>query len=176
MELDVLPPDLAATPSRAPGRLVHGTRHGIVRITRRFRASRERVFDAWLDPAIAGQWLFATALRPMARVTLDARVGGSFCFMYRDNGQDIARTGNYLEIVRPRRLCFTLASENRKRAMTRVTVEITRLPTGCELGVTHEDVPPDCAVQTKNRWEGMLYGLGETLRGPAARTVHYRAP
>ena len=165
MELDVLPPDLAATLSRAPGRPVHGARHGIVRITRRFKASRERVFDAWLDPAIAGQWLFATALRPMARVTLDARVGGSFCFVDRQDGVDVAHTGKYLEIVRPQRLGFTLALEHRPRVTTRVAVEIKRLPTGCELGVTHEDVPPDCAVQTKNRWAGMLYGLGETLRG-----------
>jgi len=83
----------------------------------------------------------------------------------RQNGGDVTRTGKYLEIVRPQRLGFTLALENRLRVTTRVTVEIARLRTGCELSVTHEGVPPDCAVQTKNRWAGMLYGLGETLRG-----------
>ena len=165
MELDVLPPDFAPTLTFAPAPAVRGRRAGTVRVARRFRAAPERVFAAWLDPAIAGQWLFATALRPMTRVTLDARVGGSFRFVYRQNGEDVARTGAYLEIVRPRRLSFTLALENRPRVMTRVAVEVVRLRTGCELSVTQEAVPPDCAVQTKNRWAGMLYGLGETLRG-----------
>ena len=164
MELDVLP-DYAATVSRAPERIVRGARHGIIRVTRRFRASRERVFDAWLDPEIARQWLFATALRPVTRVTLDARVGGSFCFVDRQDGEDVAHMGRYFEIVRPQRLGFTLASESRLRVTTRVMVEIVKLRTGCELSVTHEDVPPDCTAHVKNRWTGMLYGLGETLRG-----------
>jgi uncharacterized protein YndB with AHSA1/START domain len=171
VELNVSPPEFAATLSLPPGRLVRGARHGIVRVSQRFRASRERVFDAWLDPTIAGQWLFATALCPMTHVTLDARVGGSFCFVYRQNGEDVARTGKYLEIVRPQRLGFTLALENRLRVTTRVMVEIVKLRTGCELGVTHKDVPPDCTVHVKNRWAGMLYGLGETLRGLPALTA-----
>jgi uncharacterized protein YndB with AHSA1/START domain len=154
----------------APERLARGVRHGIVRVARRYRASSERVFDAWLDPGIAGQWLFATASRPLTRMALDARVGGFFCFVDRHDGEEVARTGKYTEIVRPRRLGFTLSMENRPRVTTRVAVEIVPLRTGCELVVTHEDVPPDCAVHTRNRWTGLLYGLGETLRGLPARS------
>ena len=32
-----------------------------VRVTRRFGAAPQRVFDAWLDAKTAGKWLFATA-------------------------------------------------------------------------------------------------------------------
>jgi uncharacterized protein YndB with AHSA1/START domain len=154
------PPQCASAPRR---------RHAIVRVTRRFRAAPERVFDAWLDPEIAGKWLFATASRAMSPVTLDAWVGGSFRFVDLQNGEEVARTGKYIEIVRPQRLGFTLSMENRPRVTARVTVEIMPLETGCELVVTHEKVPPDCAVHTKNRWAGMLYGPGETLHAFPSR-------
>ena len=169
MELDVLPPEFSLTPTLAPARLVRGARHGIVRVTRRFRVSRERVFDAWLDPRIAGKWLFATASRPMTRVTLDARVGGRFCFVERHYGEDVTHAGKYTEIARPGRLTFTLSMENRPHATTRVAVKILPLRSGCELIVAHEGVPPDCAARISDRWTGILYGLGETLSGFPAR-------
>ena len=95
-------------------------------ITCRFAASPERVFDAWLDPRTAGKWLFATATRPVAHVTNDARVGGSFCIVERRGGEDMEHAGSYNEIARPRRLVFTLAVGNHP-ADTRVITEIVPL-------------------------------------------------
>jgi uncharacterized protein YndB with AHSA1/START domain len=131
-----------------------------IRLTRRFRAPPRRVFDAWLDPGMAGRWLFATALRPMTDVEIDARVGGWFRLAHRRNGETTEHHGRYLEIVPPRRLVFTL--RERRRA-TRVTVEINRRKRGCELRLYHENLPPDRAPDTEARWTGILYGLGETL-------------
>jgi len=37
------------------------------------------------------------------------------------------------------------------------------MKTGCELALTHESVPPECARHTEARWTGILYGLGVTL-------------
>ena len=135
-----------------------------IRISRRFRAPPERVFDAWLDPQVAGKWLFATASRPMAKVAIDARVAGSFRLVDRGYGKPAAYTGEYVEIVPPRRLAFTLSAEHHPRVVTRVRVEIVPLKTGCELTVTNENVPPDYASRTEARWTGVLYGLGETLK------------
>jgi len=132
-------------------------------VSRRFSAPPERVFHAWLDPQIAGQWLFATALRPMARVEIDARVAGSFCFVDRQHRETIEHTGEYIEIVPHRRLVFTLSTDSRPHGITRVIVEIAALKKGCELVLTHENVPPDYASYTKGRWTGILYGLGVTL-------------
>lgn len=134
-----------------------------IRLTSRYRASPQRVFDAWLDPGVAGQWLFATASRPMTHVAIDARVGGAFCRAERRNGEITEHNGEYVEIVPHRRLVFTLFGESRSRDATRVIVEISPLKRGCELRLSHENVPPDRINDIKARWTGILYGLGETL-------------
>jgi uncharacterized protein YndB with AHSA1/START domain len=139
-------------------------RTAAVRVSRRFRAPPERVFEAWLDPEIAGKWLFATASRPMAKVAIDARVAGSFRLVDRGYGKPVAYSGEYVEIVPPRRLAFTLAAEHHPRVVTKVQVEIVPLKSGSELTVTNENVPPPYVSRTEARWTGILYGLGETLK------------
>jgi uncharacterized protein YndB with AHSA1/START domain len=132
-------------------------------ITSRFGAPPEQVFDAWLDPEVAGRWLFATASRPMTRVEIDARVEGSFCFAEQRDGATIEYSGEYVEIIPHRRLAFTLSMEDHWHVTTRVMIEISALKTGCELKLVHEDVPSHYADYTEARWTGILYGLGVTL-------------
>jgi uncharacterized protein YndB with AHSA1/START domain len=69
---------------------------GTIRVTRRFDTSPDSVFDAWLDPAKAGKWLFATPTGQMVRVEIDARVGGSFVFTDRREGEDVEHVGTYI--------------------------------------------------------------------------------
>lgn len=131
-----------------------------IRVRQRFNASPDRVFDAWLDPTVAARWLFATALRPMSRVEIDARKGGSYCLA---DGKGAEYRGTYIEIARPRRLVFTLSIENSPRVVTRVSAELRPLKSGCELRLVHENVPLGQAGRTESRWAGILYGLGKTL-------------
>jgi uncharacterized protein YndB with AHSA1/START domain len=141
-----------------------------IRLTRRFRAPPRQVFDAWLDPGLAGRWLFATATRPMTHVEIDARVGGRFRLAERRNGESHEHRGRYVEIVPPRRLVFNLRE---RRGATRVTVEINPRKRGCELRLRHENLPPERAQDAEARWSGMLYGLDETL---ASRPRQARDP
>ena len=134
-----------------------------IRVTRRFTASAERVFDAWLDPARIGKWLFATKTGQMVRVEIDARVGGSFVIVDRRDGVDVEHLGTYVEIERPRRLVFTFAVPHYSSESTRVTVEITPLGTGCELTLTHEGVLPEWASRTESGWNMILDGLAGIL-------------
>ncbi|MGP1609769.1 MAG: SRPBCC family protein, partial [Burkholderiales bacterium] len=116
-----------------------------------------------LTPQLAGLWLFATASRPMMNVSIDARTGGTFCFVERWAGTVIQHRGKYLEITRPRCLVFTLASGDGLPDDTRVSIGIAALRAGCELQLTHDHLPAAHADRMAARWTGILYGLGRTL-------------
>jgi uncharacterized protein YndB with AHSA1/START domain len=134
-----------------------------VRVERRFAASAERVFDAWLDPARAGQFLFATPTGQMVRVDIDARVGGRFVIVERRDGVDTEHTGVYEVIDRPSRLVFTFAVPMYSAEYTRVTLDITPDGEGCHLTLTHEGVLPEWAEGTAGGWTMILEGLDKAL-------------
>jgi uncharacterized protein YndB with AHSA1/START domain len=136
-------------------------------ITRRFDFPVERVFDAWLDPARASKFLFATPTGKMVRVDIDARVGGSFNITRRD-GEDVEHVGTYLEIDRPRRLVFTFGVPKYSAQITRVTIDFKPLPTGCELTLTNEGIPPEWVDRTREGWGMILDGLSAHLAKQAA--------
>jgi uncharacterized protein YndB with AHSA1/START domain len=135
---------------------------GTIVITRRFDFPMERVFDAWLDPAKARRFLFAAPGRTLVRVDIDARVGGSFTITRRDD-EDIEHIGTYLEIDRPRRLVFTFGVPKFSDKMTRVTIDLKPLPTGCELTLTHEGVLPEWLESGRQGWGMILDGLAAHL-------------
>jgi uncharacterized protein YndB with AHSA1/START domain len=147
------------------------------RVTRRFSASPQRVFDAWLDPTTAGKWLFATPTGTMICTEIDARAGGWFYIVERRNGENVEYIGEYLELVRPRRLVFTLLAERYSLDFDRVTVEVQALGNGCELSLAHETMPQ--FVQEVSRdWIEALDALSAVLSedgDAAARELAVRA-
>jgi uncharacterized protein YndB with AHSA1/START domain len=130
-----------------------------LKLTRRIAASPERVFDAWLDPRVARQWLFATPTGKMVRAEIDARVGGRFNFTDRRDGQDVEHVGEYLEIDRPRRLVFTFSVPQYSDEVTRVTIDIAPTADGCELTLTHGNVLAEWFEQTRSGWIKLLGDL-----------------
>jgi uncharacterized protein YndB with AHSA1/START domain len=134
-----------------------------LRVTKRYGTPPRRVFDAWIDPANAGTWLFATASRPMTRVRIDARVGGAFRLVDERDGEGIEYSGRYVEISPHRRLVFTLSLPEQTHTSTQVIVEIVPLQRGSRLTLFHENVPAGIASYMKARWTGILHGLGVTL-------------
>ena len=135
----------------------------MVHVARSYSAPASRVFDAWLDPAIAGRWLFAMATQPMAQVDIDARVDGAFRLVERRGDALVEHAGAYVALVPPRRLAFTLSSSDRAEAPTLVTVDIAPQRVGCRLTLVHEQLPAGRIRELKARWLGILYGLGVTL-------------
>lgn len=133
-------------------------------VKRRFDASPEQVFDAWLDPALAAKFLFATPTGKIVKVEIDPRVGDDFLIV--DRRPEIGEAehfGRYVEIDRPRRLAFDFAVNKGMKDATRVTLEIKPAGAGCELTLTHEGVWQDYAERTQGGWATMLEGLGAAL-------------
>lgn len=136
-----------------------------VRVTRRFAATPERVFDAWLDPVGARRWLFVTPGGEMRRVEMDAREGGEWIVVERREAGDALHQGRYTTIDRPRLLAFTFSTGPDEPASP-VTVRIEpRDDDGCDLALTHEmDAKwAEWADRTRQGWQRIVDGLARTL-------------
>ena len=141
-----------------------------VRVERRFEAPPERLFDAWLDPATLGRWLFATPEGEMVRVEADGRVGGAFEIVERRGGEEVLHRGVYEEIERPRRLAFTLQVPAYSDATERVTIEIAQAEGEAALVLT-QTLGTGAAVPAERiaaGWATILDALDAQLRDAAA--------
>ena len=137
---------------------------GQVRVTHRYDAAPERVFDAWLDPELAGRFLFTTPTGQMIKAEIDPKVGGHFNFTDRrpDMG-DVEHVGTYLAIERPRRLVFEFAVPAYEATRTTVTVEIAASGSGSELTLIHDGVFESYVTQTQQGWTMILGNLEKAL-------------
>jgi len=137
-------------------------RTGTATVTHRFRASPERVFDAWLDPVMVRAWMSLTnpllGTPDVRRVEIDARVGGRFTFSdMRDEGEAV-HWGEYRVIDRPRTLVFTWWTSPEEEAADLSVVTLTLEPdgSGCVATIVHE---------MSAEWEAWI---PQTCRGWAA--------
>jgi uncharacterized protein YndB with AHSA1/START domain len=133
-----------------------------MRASRRVKASPERVFDAWIDPAIACTWLFTTKTSETT-YDLDVRVGGAFTITRRRGGKEYVAVGTYLEIERPHRLVFTFSMPQFAADVDTVTVEIVPDGDGCVVTVTQEG-RPGYERSTERGWGKMFDLLERALR------------
>ncbi|MFO0550150.1 MAG: SRPBCC domain-containing protein [Polyangiaceae bacterium] len=143
-------------------------------VTHWLAASPERVFDAWLDPLHAGEWLFATGAGSMVRLEIDARPGGKFLFVDRRPGpsgsvEDIEHHGTYVALERPHHLVFDFSVPRYAAHADRVTVHIAARGRGSELTLSHELAPaPDgddelLRDRARDGWNAVLEGLAAHL-------------
>ncbi len=132
-----------------------------IRVEKRFRHPRERVFDAFLDPTRVGGWLFHTPDGVMEKTDYDPVVGGSFAIFER-RGEDLARHfGRFVEIRRPERVVFDFWVDEAPDEPTRVTVTFAPADDGCDVILTHDLAPAwaDYADRTTEGWTMILNSL-----------------
>ena len=135
------------------------------KVTHRFKASAERVFDAWLKPEMVRAWmqLPSPVMGPMdvRRVEVDPQVGGKFTFSDMRPEGEAVHWGYYIEIDRPRKLVFSwfTSMEEERENSSLVTLTIEPLNEGCEATIVHRmDAKwADYVQRTEKGW-GMMLG------------------
>lgn len=135
-------------------------------VVRSFKASPERVFDAWLDLNKAKRFLFAFPGSELIKTEIDARVGGRYSFVMRRGAETLTHEGEYLEIDRPRKLVFTFAVKELSPNHDRVTIEISPEGEGCQVRLRNEMNAEDWekyGTQTEAGWSSILGGLADLL-------------
>ena len=138
----------------------------VLTITRDFDATPEAVFDAWLDPAKAGKFLFATPDGTMQVVEIDARIGGRALIVERRASGEAHHHLRYEAIDRPHRLVFLFRADPAEEgAWTRVSISIAAKGAGATLTLVHEMDPEWAAYeeQTRKGWTMILASLATLL-------------
>jgi len=138
----------------------------ILNVSRDFDAPPEAVFDAWLDPAKAGKFLFATPDGEMLKVEIDPRVGGRALIVERRASGDAHHHLQYEVIDRPHRLVFLFRADPAEEGQwTRVSIDIAPKGAGSTLTLTHEMDPQWAAYedQTRKGWTTILESLAKVI-------------
>jgi uncharacterized protein YndB with AHSA1/START domain len=99
--------------------------HRVLRMERRFNATPEKVFAAWVEPAQFTSW-FGPEGMSIPEHQIDPRVGGKWMTRMEGGGQSHTVSGVYRVIERPRRLVFTWAwhNEGKRGHESEVTIEL----------------------------------------------------
>src|SRR5438034_1192980 len=122
---------------------------------------RDRVFDAWLDPASLARWMGTG--EGAAVTALEPKVGGKFRIVMRHRGGEVEHWGEYVAIDRPSFLSFTWLSVNTDHRPTLVTVELLERDDSTELILTHRQLPPSQVDSHRRGWTAIVAALERTL-------------
>jgi uncharacterized protein YndB with AHSA1/START domain len=135
-------------------------------LRRTYKASRDRVFDAWTKPEIATRFLGPGDV--VARnITMDVREGGSYSItMDTPDGEMIAR-GKYREVRRPERLSMTWSwqeDDPKDEVESLLSLEFNERDGGTELVLTHEQLASvESAERHTEGWTAILEQLGTVV-------------
>ena len=140
------------------------------KVTHRFAAAPERVYDAWLDPAKLRAWMSA-ALKQMGlsgemkRVEVDARVGGKFFFSDMREAGEARHWGTYRVLDRPRRIEFTwIVDASQEDEPSIVTITIEPDGSGSLVTIEHAKIFASYVERVESGWSNMLRAVDAMLQ------------
>jgi uncharacterized protein YndB with AHSA1/START domain len=143
------------------------TQDVVLRLSRRFNAPRERVFDAWTSPAVLKDWWRAGPDWETPEAEVDLRPGGSYRLAMRDpeSGQTHTLVGEYREIRPPERLVYTWTWESNAEEMrgsegSLVTVDFVEDGDATKVEITHTGfATAEIRDLHAHGWEAVLANL-----------------
>lgn len=143
------------------------------KVTHRFKASPERVYDALLDPQKVRLWQQAWGRQAglsgeMTACEIDPVVGGSFLFADRRADGEARHWGRFETLERPKKIAFTWYTDpSEEGQLSLVTLIIEPEPDGPGAIVTlyHEMEPQwaETITQTEQGWITMLMAIDGVL-------------
>jgi uncharacterized protein YndB with AHSA1/START domain len=137
-----------------------------IALTRVFAAPRERVWREWTEPEAFADWFGAPSGEvPLETVTMDVRAGGAWRMTMRAGRGEIHWHGEYLDVVEPERLVFTV-SDQPGDIFDVVTVVLTDLGDGrTEMAFEQRGghMSPEDYERAKSGWGGFFDRVDERL-------------
>ena len=129
-------------------------------IKRFIRASRDRVYAAWTDPAQLKKWFGPESVKTRDLIA-DVRVGGQFRWDCTDpEGKEVIISGEYRELQPGKKIVFTWQwqdDEDWENHTSIVTVELDDAEGGTELRLIHEKLPSEESRDRHNEgWNSVL--------------------
>ena len=128
-------------------------------LKRVYAVAPDKVWRAWFDADALRIWL-GQGESPVWRADMDARVGGSFCWVMQEpGGKTFEARGVYRELVPNRRLAFTWTWVPGVHAL--ITVDIKPVAGGTEMLFTLDSIadPREC-----DAWRSDFKRLGRLLQ------------
>jgi uncharacterized protein YndB with AHSA1/START domain len=139
-------------------------------LSHRFKAPRERVFDAWTNPDVLRTWWAAGEAWSTPRADVDLRPGGRYRLsMQTDTGEIHTVGGEYREVQPPERLVYTWQWEEGPSAVqggneTTVTVEFVEDGGGTLVKLRHTGFPSaEVMGMHEHGWNAGLANLERVL-------------
>jgi uncharacterized protein YndB with AHSA1/START domain len=143
-----------------------------LRVSRTFDAPRERVFQAWTDPAQLKKWFHPDETVTTVSAKADVRVGGKYRIqMKHPDGEFYTGVGTYREVKPPERLVFTWQWEKDgsepdfgepEQPETLMTLDFLARGKQTEVILTHENF---ASTESRDRhehgWNGCLHQLAK---------------
>ena len=126
-------------------------------LERDYKATPERVFEAWTTPEKLARWFCPTDDYVCTVHELDARAGGHYRFEMKHKGGNVhIAYGTYEVVSRPDRIVFTFAWENNPAAgESRVNVTLEARGDGTRMHFFQENIPSaDIRDRNLNGWTG----------------------
>ena len=139
----------------------------MLELQHRYAASREDVFNAWIDPSVLRRWWAAAPTWDTPLAEVDAREGGSYRLSMRtDAGEIHTVSGEFTEVRPPERLAYTWAWDAGPEAAmvgsehTLVVVDFLEDGTGTLVRLTHSGFAnEEIRAMHVDGWEAVLANL-----------------
>lgn len=135
-------------------------------ITRTFDAPPRIVFDVWTRPEFVRRWYSPRSCTEVVDIQADVRVGGTYRYVTRADGQEFAFIGRYREVTPPSRLVYTEMFEPPGQTANEADGAIVTVTFEERDGKTHlvsHSLFPSKEVLDMVLSTGMEHGMRETM-------------